>query len=500
MRKVMKLLLLFGVSWATVRLLISGLMSCGPLYLPFGYTVNFARGGGKAVAESDFGTRIRVPRGFSIAPFAEGVDNARWLLFTSAGDLLVSSPRQGKVFLLERDNDRDRYADGRRTLLEGLDRPHGLAIRGDWLYVAETGAVLRVRFDPTTRSIQGDIERIITDIPAGENHWTRTIGFGPDGGLFVSVGSSCNVCIEDNPKRAAILRYDADGSDGRIFASGLRNAVGFDWDPHTGEMYATDNGRDLLGDNFPPCELNHVVDGGFYGWPYANGDKVPDPDYGDATDKVEASIPPVYGFDAHNAPLGITFYNATMFPEHYRNAAFVALHGSWNRSEKSGYKVVAVWIDGDDARAEDFVVGFERNEDVIGRPVDVAVGPDGALYISDDFAGSVYRVAYGEDAGNRAFAKPTTVTHKDPLAEVSTEALAAARSDGAAAWEANGCSGCHLPGGEAETYRPLADLAARYDIETLATFLNAPQPPMPVFDFNERQRRTLAIYLLDRFS
>ena len=221
---------------------------------------------------------------------------------------------------------------------------------------------------------------------------------GPDDRIYVSVGSSCNVCEEEDPRRAAILRFQLDGSGAEVYASGLRNTVGFDWQPGSGELFATDNGRDLLGDNFPPCELNRVVQGGFYGWPFANGDRVPDPDFGDrAPERVAASLPPVYAFRAHNSPLGITFVRGERAPAAYRGAALVALHGSWNRTRKDGYKVVSLhWLPDGRIEERDFVVGFELDEDVIGRPVDVAEGPDGAFYISDDYAGAVYRVSSKE--------------------------------------------------------------------------------------------------------
>lgn len=500
MRKAAKYLVLFVVGWFAAEPVILGLASWGPIRLPFGYTLNFAPGSGEPVAGAAFGARIRVPRGFTMSTWAEGIANARFLRFTGAGDLIVSAPRQGKVFLVERDGDGDGRADGVRVLLDELDRPHGLALRDGWLYVAETGAVLRVRFDADARSVSGSIERIVTDIPPGGGHWTRTIGFGPDGGLYVSVGSTCNVCIEENAKRATILRYEADGSGGRVFAGGLRNAVGFAWHPQSGDLYATDNGRDLLGDDFPPCELNRVVDGGFYGWPFVNGDGVADPDYGDHPGRPAQSIPPVFGFRAHNAPLGITFYDGKQFPERYRNAAFVALHGSWNRSEKDGYKVVAVWVDGGEARAEDFVVGFEEDEDVIGRPVDVAVGPDGALYVSDDFTGSIYRVAWGESAAAAVAPAPAVAAGADPLAGIGAERLAAARAEGAALWEKHACAACHLPGAQTtDVFRALEALGSRYDVATLDTYLHTPQPPMPAFALSDAERRDLAIYLLDRF-
>jgi glucose/arabinose dehydrogenase len=192
-----------------------------------------------------------------------------------------------------------------------------------------------------------------------------------------------------------------DGSGEEIYATGLRNAVGFDWQPGTGDLYANDNGRDLLGDDFPPCELNRVVRGGFYGWPVANGDNVPDPDLGDGqAERIRSAIPPVHGYPAHNAPLGLSFVRGDRVPPEYRGAALAALHGSWNRSEKDGYEVVSLhWQPDGGIEQRDFVTGFEVDEDVIGRPVDVAEGPDGAFYVSDDYAGMIYRVAYGGGAG-----------------------------------------------------------------------------------------------------
>lgn len=261
--------------------------------------------------------------------------------------------------------------------------------------MAETDAVGRVLFDADARQARGGFERVVGGIPGGENHWTRTVRFGPDGWMYVSIGSSCNVCTEKDERRATIVRYRPDGSGEEIYARGLRNAVGFDWQPETGDLYATDNGRDLLGDDTPPCELNRVVRGGDYGWPVAYGERIADPDLGAGQEaRIAASIPPAHRFRAHNAPLGITFVRGDRVPVDYRSAALVALHGSWNRTRKSGYKVVSLhW--GPDGRIEerDFLSGFLDGERVFGRPVDVAVGGDGAIYVSDDFAGAVYRVA-----------------------------------------------------------------------------------------------------------
>ena len=449
--------------------------------------------------ESVFGTRIRVPEGFSIGLYA-AVPRARFLRPTPAGDLLVSVPREGRVALLERDRDGDGLPDGQRTLLEGLDRPHGLDLHEGWLYVGESGAVARVRFDVTQGAVSGDLERVVTGLPTGGNHWTRTVRIGPDGMLYVTVGSSCNVCFEEDPRRAAMLRFRPDGSDETLYARGLRNAVGFDWRPGTEALYATDNGRDLLGDDFPPCELNRIVEGGDYGWPVAHGDRVPDPDLGAGHEsRVEASLPPAFPFPPHNAPLGIRFLRSAALPEDYRGAALVALHGSWNRTAKDGYKVVSLHFGRDGSiSSRDFVWGFLDDEDVIGRPVDVAEGADGSIFVSDDYAGAIYRIVHGAQAASAASAERAAV---DPLATLSSAEREAAAERGAELFEQHDCASCHEPERAAPGVVPvrLEGLAARYDAPGLADFLAAPTPPMPVLEMTEDARRDLAVHLLTRF-
>jgi glucose/arabinose dehydrogenase len=371
------------------------------LLLPERYAVNAPLGhllfgrGGAAPAPEAFGRRIQAAAGLRAGLYADGLAGARLLRFSAAGDLLVSRPAAGEVVLLARDADGDGRADGRRVLLEGLRLPHGLDFHAGWLYVAETDAVGRARFDAAAGRTSGAYERVVADLPGGGRHWTRTLRFGPDGWMYVSVGSSCNVCEEEDPRRAAILRYRPDGGGEEIHASGLRNAVGFDWRPGSGDLYATDNGRDLLGDDFPPCELDRVVPGGFYGWPYANGDNRPDPELGAGQEaRIAAAIAPSHAFRAHTAPLGIAFVRGPGAPAWLRGAALVALHGSWNRTRKDGYEVVSLhWRPDGRIEERDFLWGFLEDEDVIGRPVDVAEGPDGAFYVSDDYAGAVYRVA-----------------------------------------------------------------------------------------------------------
>jgi glucose/arabinose dehydrogenase len=460
-------------------------------------------------AEDAFGGRIRAADGFEVGLYA-AVPKARFLRPTPAGDLLVSVPREGRIVRLVRDADGDGRPDGQETLLAGLDNPHGIDLHDGWLYVGEGSAVARVRFDVASGRVSGEPERIVSGLPEGGNHWTRTVRVGPDGFLYVSVGSSCNVCIEEDERRAALLRFRLDGSGAEVYARGLRNAVGFDWRPGTGELFATDNGRDLLGDDFPPCELNRVVRGGDYGWPFANGDRQLDPDFGAGHEaRAAASIPPAHGFAAHNAPLGIVFLRGAALPEGYRGAALVALHGSWNRTRKDGYQVVSLhWEPDGTIREEDFLVGFLEDENVIGRPVDVAEGPDGTIFVSDDYAGAVYRVtrtgaaATARTGGGAASGGSDPGSGgSDPLAALDAEQRSVRAARGAAHWEALGCAGCHVPEQAAPGVVPVAlrELGRRHDLAGLTGFLATPTPPMPAVALREDDRADLAVYVLDRF-
>jgi len=337
--------------------------------------------------------RLQVPPGLRVQVYASEVPLARVIVFTSSGDLLVSRTRNDVISILGRDRDGDGAADGHRVLLDGLDGPHGLALHEGWLYVAERTRVSRTRFDETSGTVAGPLEPVFTGLSADGRHQTRTIGFGPDGWLYLSQGSSCDVCVEDDPRRATIMRMRADGTEAAIYASGLRNSVGFDWAPWDGALYATDNARDLMGDDFPPDELNRIEQGHFYGWPYVHGDGVPDPQYGAQYPGRTKPTSPVHDFRPHNAPLGIHFLRAKGMPAGYERSAFVALHGSWNRSEPDGYKVVALnWTDDGKISESDFLTGFLGPDGIIGRPAFVTQGPDGAIYVSDDYAGVIYRV------------------------------------------------------------------------------------------------------------
>jgi glucose/arabinose dehydrogenase len=338
--------------------------------------------------------RLAAPDGMRVQVYSADVPLARVMLFTPDGDLIVSRSRAGIVSLLERDRNADGTADGHRVLLENLDGPHGLALHDGWLYIAERTAIRRVRFDSTTGTTSGAFEPVLIGLTTDGFHQTKTIGIGPDGWLYLAHGSSCNACVEKDPRRATVMRLRPDGSGAEIYATGLRNSVGFDWAPWDGALYATDNGRDLLGDDFPPDELNRIEQGRFYGWPYVNGFGVADPDVGGEYAGDPVPTHPVHGFRPHNAPLGIHFVRAAKLPAGYERTALVALHGSWNRRAPDGYKVVALrWRDDGTIEESDFLTGFLNGDGIIGRPAFVTEGPDGAIYVSDDYAGVVYRVS-----------------------------------------------------------------------------------------------------------
>ena len=313
------------------------------------------------------------------------------MAFAPNGDLVVSELGFDRVVAITKNAV---PGDEPRVVLNGVPLAHGVAFRGNELYVAGWAGVTRLRYP----NVPGATPTVLfSDMPRGPVHNHRALAIAPDGSIFVSSGSTCNICIEADPRFAAILRYDADGSHGRIYANGLRNASGLAFDDD-GKLWAVVNERDWLGDDLPPDEIVEVKDGGYYGWPYcraAEGRPVPNPEYNDELKcaKAESSA---MTFQAHSAPLQIAFYRGTQFPARYRGALFIAFHGSWNRSVKTGYKVVAVFFaNGRPQRVEDFVTGWlEPGERVTGRPVGVAVAPDGSLYISDDQGGTIYKVTY----------------------------------------------------------------------------------------------------------
>jgi len=439
-------------------------------------------------APMDGGTDLTVAEGYRVDVYASGLGNIRFLAITSGGDLFVSRPRTGEVLRLAADHNGDGLPDAQEVVLAGLTRPHGLALRENHLYVAESNAIGRVALDSDGR-IQGDYQRLVSGFGDGGNHWTKTIAFGPDGWLYLSSGSTCNVCEESDPQRATIMRMQADGSGLEIYARGLRNSVGFDWTPWDQQLFATDNGRDLLGDNFPPCELNEVVKGGFYGWPYYNADQL-DPDFGEKIPQgLPQNRPPAHNFPAHNAPLGIRFLRHQDGP--YARSALVALHGSWNRSEPDGYKVVSLhWQQDGSIIQRDFLSDFLQADSLLGRPVDVVEAASGEIFISDDYSGRVYRVHRGE-ASRAAVNTRAERDQTDPLRDYSQRDRERLVAMGGSLYERYACAECH----EGKGLRPLQGLAERYSAQSLMSFFITPTPPMPQLNLNEAQREALMVYL-----
>jgi len=340
---------------------------------------------------------VELPDGFSASVFAEGLSGPRFMALGPDGVVYVADRGNSRIVALP-DADGDGRADEIRTFADGLEAPHSLVYNEDeqaWFVGVPTG-VVRLR-DTDGDGVADERETIIDDYPTGV-HNTRTVEFLPDGRMVVSVGSGCNVCEEQDPRRAAIVVYDGpDGSGERIFASGLRNAVGLEVHPETGRLWATNNGRDLMGDDLPPETVYEVEDGADYGWPYCHSGDIVDPDHGfdGACDGVGQ---PVVEMQAHTAPLGLTFYTGDLFPADYQGDLFIALHGSWNRSVPVGYKVVRLPFENGQPTGEvlDFASGWlTPNNTATGRPVDVLTGADGALYISDDKGGFIYRVGWG---------------------------------------------------------------------------------------------------------
>lgn len=338
---------------------------------------------------------LKLPSGFVINLYASGLDEPRLMALSPDGRVFVTEMGGGRVTILP-DINGDGKADSRITYISGLNAPHGILFHNGYLYVAETNRVIRYAYR-TGDNKASKMEVVISDLPSDGGHFTRTITFGADGKLYVSIGSSCNVCIENNPLRASIIQCNADGSGRQVFASGLRNSVGMVWNPVTSELWATDNGRDLLGDDIPPDEVNVIRQGGFYGWPYAYGDRIPDLVYGrQAPEMVRNSIFPMIKIQAHSAPLDLVFYTGTMFPAEYQGDLFIAYHGSWNRSVPTGYKVVRFQMEAGKVTGQqmDFITGWLQNGRAWGRPVGLLVGKRGELYITDDRVGCIYRVTY----------------------------------------------------------------------------------------------------------
>lgn len=369
----------------------------------------------------------KAPEGFTVTRYASDLKNPRWIYVTPNGDVLIAeaqhSPSLAKDLLdkvtgknksiednasritLLRDNNKDGTPDLQAIFLSGLNYPFGMLVLGGYFYVANTDALWRYPYTAGQTSISGKGEKIL-DLPGEGRHWTRNIIASPDGSkIYIAVGSSSNVAengIDKEVHRANILEINPDGSGLRVFASGLRNPVGMDWSPVTHQLWTAVNERDELGDGLVPDYITSVRDGGFYGWPYSYFGQHKDPRIkpeDQRSDLVRSAIVPDYAVGSHTASLGFAFYKGTSFPAAYRNGAFVGQHGSWNSANPTGYKVIFVpFADGrPSGDPQDFLTGFMANTDknqVYGRPVGVAVLPDGSLLVADDTGNTIWRIAY----------------------------------------------------------------------------------------------------------
>jgi glucose/arabinose dehydrogenase len=353
-----------------------------------------------AVVPQPSDARLYMPAGFTINTYAAGgFQRARWMALAPNGDVFVADADTNKILIL-RDTNQDGVADERLTFAEGLNKPFGMAFGHDYFYVANTNSVVRFRYQPG--QTKGDSPEKIIDLPGQgyREHWTRNLIFNPKASkLYVTVGSASDVDVEPEP-RAAILECDPDGKGLRIFASGMRNPIGLSFRPGTDALWVAVQERDHLGDDLPPDYVTEAKDGGFYGWPYAYAGPIEDPRHkGERPDLVRKTIIPDVLIQAHSAILGLVFYTGKMFPEEYRGDAFVAMHGSWNRSRRTGYKIGRIRFSGGKPVGgyDDFVTGWALGEDrrqVWGRPVGLLLLPDGSMLVTDDGANKIWRISY----------------------------------------------------------------------------------------------------------
>jgi glucose/arabinose dehydrogenase len=340
-------------------------------------------------------SNIHLPAGFQISVYAQGLNAPRFMTIGPKGALIVANRLDNSIVAYPSGASSSQAGDP-IVIAKDLNDPTSLVLHDGYLYVGEVSSVARIALSDDLKA--GSIERIITDLPQG-GHNTRTVLIGPDNHLYVSVGSSCNVCIEQDPRRAAVWVYNLDGSQGRLFSKGLRNAVGMAINPWTNRIWADVNGRDLIGDDTPPETVYELTDQGDAGWPRCHAGDLPDPDFGKTPDACQGVQQPLVKMQAHSAPLGMDFYppEATQFPSNYRSSLYIAFHGSWNRATPTGYKVIRVPLkDGKVAGPpEDFASGWlnSKNE-VSGRPVGITFAPDGSLFVSDDNGGKIYHIWY----------------------------------------------------------------------------------------------------------
>lgn len=339
--------------------------------------------------------RIKLPSGFTISIYAE-VPNARSMVMSDNGTLYVGNRSEDKVYAVQ-DTDGDMVGDKNYIIDQKLNMPNGVALKDGDLYVATVSKILKYENIEATLDNPPEPTIIYDGYPTEKHHGWKYIAFGPDGLLYVPVGAPCNVCDRDEAIYASITRIDVDNPSPEIIAKGVRNSVGFDWDPKTGKLWFTDNGRDMMGDDTPPCELNVISrDSQHFGFPYCHGGEILDPKFGKEK-SCSGYSSPAWKFGAHVAPLGINFYGGGMFPNSYENKIFVAQHGSWNRSKKSGYVVMLMDNNKEVVnKAAVFASGWldDKTQKSWGRPVDIITLKDGSILVSDDYAGVIYRISY----------------------------------------------------------------------------------------------------------
>jgi glucose/arabinose dehydrogenase len=362
----------------------------------------------KLQADATHVASLKVPAGFQIQKFAENLGKARILAVAPDGAVYVTRPETGDCLLL-RDSDGDGRAD-QQTVVAKKPYLHGIAIHGDSIYFATIHEVYAARRN--SDGTLGELKQIAGNLPDGGQHANRTLGVGPDGKLYISVGSTCNACSDPNPENATILRMNLDGSGREIFAKGLRNTIGFAWNPDSKQLFGMDHGTDWLGDNEQKEELNLITKGADYGWPYVyaegkvNPRVVPPPGI-DPEAHAKSTQKPVLMYTPHAAPMQMAFYTGSQFPAEYRGDALVAMRGSWNRKPPSGYEVVRVRFEnGQPTAIEPFLSGFLVKQGgewgYFGRPVGVAVAKEGSLLVSDDANGVIYRISWhGTDTRSR---------------------------------------------------------------------------------------------------